>query len=109
VTFHVPERYRADIPGLPRGGPSEGVFILPNGVRCIACDGGGWEHVSVSLPARAATWAEMCHVKAIFWDPEDVVMQLHPAESQYVNLHPFVLHLWRPTTATIPLPPLIYV
>jgi len=28
-----------------------------------------------------------------------------PAESEYVNLHPFCLHLWRPKGTTIPTPP----
>jgi hypothetical protein len=51
----------------------------------------------------------MCHVKALFWDPEDWVVQYHPAESEYVNNHPHTLHLWRPTAATLPTPPSILV
>jgi hypothetical protein len=46
----------------------------------------------------------MCHAKDQCWDAEDVVMQLHPAKSQYVNHHPHVLHLWRPLKETIPIP-----
>ena len=109
MTFRAPERYRAIIPGFPRGDGNEGIFILPSGLRCVSSGGGGWEHVSASWPSRAPTWEEMCQVKAAFWSPEDVVMQLHPAESEYVNLHPYALHLWRPINATIPLPPLEYV
>jgi len=37
--------------------------------------------------------------------PDDVVMQLHPARSDYVNNHNFCLHLWRPQGQTIPTPP----
>lgn len=72
-----------------------------------------WEHVSVSArnskTARTPTWKEMCYVKRLCWDPEDVVMQLHPKESEYVNCHPHVLHLWRPLDAEIPTPPSVFV
>jgi hypothetical protein len=37
----------------------------------------------------------MCFVKGLFWDDEDVAIQFHPAKSEYVNFHPFALHLWR--------------
>lgn len=77
---------------------------------CIASDGLGWEHVSIHAANRTnklymPTWDEMCWVKRQFWDAEDVVMQLHPAESTWVNNHPMTLHLWRPQHATIPVPP----
>ena len=75
----------------------------------IFSDGEGWEHVSVSTPGRCPNWKEMCFVKALFWAPDDVVMQLHPAESNYVNNHPHCLHLWRPQGQTIPQPPAVLV
>ncbi len=70
----------------------------------------GWEHVSIHAANRAGktrtpTWREMCFVKDLFWEPEDVVMQLHPRRSQYVNLHPHTLHLWRSRLHQIPEPP----
>lgn len=71
----------------------------------IFSDGEGWEHVSVSTPARCPNWQEMCFVKDLFWAPDDVVMQLHPARSDYVNNHNSCLHLWRPQGQTIPTPP----
>jgi hypothetical protein len=55
----------------------------------------GWEHVSVSTARRIPNWLEMCFVKDLFWLPEEWVVQFHPAKSEYVNNHPFVLHLWR--------------
>lgn len=108
--FHVP------MTGRVRGGRmasddsygNNGAFIVSGNITqftCIASDGDGWEHVSVSLPRRCPTWGEMCHIKSIFWDADDVVMQLHPREREYVNVHQFCLHLWRPTTAVIPTPP----
>lgn len=79
----------------------------------LASDGGGWEHVSVhvsydrdSKRQRAPTWGEMCRMKDLYWDPEDVVMQLHPRASAYCNDHPCTLHLWRPIEQVIPEPPM---
>jgi len=73
--------------------------IIANGAEV----GEDWEHVSPS------NWQEMCWVKDMFWEPEEVVMQLHPAASTYVNNHPYCLHMWRPVNAEIPLPPSITV
>jgi hypothetical protein len=73
----------------------------------------GWEHVSVSarkrlgrdrVQLRIPTWREMCFIKSVFWDPEDVAIQFHPRRSRYVNTNPNVLHLWRHTTIPIPEP-----
>ena len=74
-------------------------------------DNQGWEHVSVSLPDKNRTpnWAEMCFVKNIFWDKDECVVQYHPPETEYVNNHPYTLHLWRPINQKIPVPPKIFV
>jgi hypothetical protein len=68
-----------------------------------------WEHVSIHAyrgsQQRTPTWKEMSYVKRLCWDEEDVVIQFHPKKSEYVNNHPHVLHLWRPTRAEIPTPP----
>jgi len=73
-------------------------------------DGLGWEHVSVSTPGRAPNWAEMVFIKNLFWGTEDCVMQLHPPQSAYVNVHPHCLHLWRPNDGReIPQPPRVLV
>ena len=79
-------------------------------LRIIATSGTDeipWEHVSVSLPNRCPNWEEMCFVKDLFWEPEETVMQLHPPKSEWINQHPYCLHLWRPFPAIgkIPLPP----
>ena len=118
-----PEQFRwADAPNGYQTIPGEpfGAFQIParfaNG-RClnvIAADGEetGWEHVSVSLldtPKKCPSWDEMCIVKRLFWDDADCVVQFHPSEANYVNLHPGVLHLWRCVTAEFPVPPMICV
>lgn len=69
----------------------------------------GWEHVSVSLPDRCPTWEEMDWVRRQFWEDDEVVMQLHVAVSDHVNVHNHCLHLWRPLEAEIPLPPRVLV
>jgi hypothetical protein len=118
MAFHVPNKFRlrkGELASEDSDG-NQGAFVwLKNGIvfACIACDQEGWEHVSVTLPnavkLRTPTWEEMCYVKSIFWDKDDVVMQLHPAESEAVNVHNHCLHLWRPTDAQIPIPPVAFV
>lgn len=68
-------------------------------------NGDGWDHVSVAWPSRCPTWEEMCLVKKMFFYPEEVCVEYHPAESEYVNNHPYCLHIWRPQNETIPTPP----
>ncbi|MCR4532718.1 hypothetical protein NUV62_17465 [Acinetobacter venetianus] len=65
----------------------------------------GWEHVSVSLPARCPTWEEMCFIKSLFWGEDDCVIQYHPPKSDYVNNHQYCLHMWRPIEQSLPTPP----
>ena len=86
-----------------------GVFIVPlegQMWRVISSDGAGWKHVSVSnfqkneLPG----WDIMCRVKDLFFDDEEWVVQFHPARSEYVNEHPYTLHLWCPLEAALPTP-----
>lgn len=101
-----PEKYRT-VEGLDGGMysiPFEGRVL-----KVIASEGCGWQHVSVSLKNRCPNWREMCFIKDFFWEPEDIVMQLHPKQSEYVNLHPNCLHLWRPIDVEIPTPPSILV
>lgn len=89
-------------------GENNGAFRLRfNGVwlQVIASDGEGWDHVSVSLPDRCPTWEEMNYVKQAFWKDNEAAMQLHPPRIEYVNNHPYCLHIWRSQTTDIPLPP----
>lgn len=61
----------------------------------------GMEHVSVSAfsKKKLPTWDDMCKIKDIFFYPEEMAVQIHPPERQYVHgvgdLEN-VLHLWRP-------------
>lgn len=116
MAFRVPECYRFIQRGNPYSssvGDLFGAFFIrhPNRasslvLKAIADDGDetGWEHVSVSLPTRCPTWEEMAYVKGLFWDDDDCVVQFHPPKSEYVNNHPFCLHLWRPVRESLPKP-----
>jgi hypothetical protein len=46
----------------------------------------------------------MCRIKDLFFDDEDWVVQFHPARSEYVNHHPYTLHLWKPLDTALPTP-----
>jgi hypothetical protein len=72
----------------------------------LSSTGEGWEHVSVSLVTkkRCPSWEEMCFVKDLFWEKGETVVQYHPAEEDYVNCHPYTLHLWKPLKAELPKP-----
>lgn len=123
--FHVPELERiTDHPilGTTSMDGDNGAFEIespePGWRLYLICSDGhdpdvpqaeGWQHVSVHArrgsKVRTPNWHEMSYVKALCWDEEDVVIQFHPRKSEYVNNHPYVLHLWRPTHAEIPTPP----
>lgn len=105
------ERHRIAIPAsLACRNTNTGAFLVPfNGsfLQVIASDGGRWEHVSVVVRGenRTPTWEELSHIKSLWWDDAECVVQYHPPNSEYINNHPYCLHLWRPTEAEIPLPP----
>jgi hypothetical protein len=117
MTFQVPNKHRVRIGkfGSKDALGNNGAFLIPQRggampLRVIASDEGmpggpAWEHVSVSRPDRCPSWAEMCLVKDLFWSPEDTVVQYHPPKSDYVNNHPYCLHLWRPVGIELPRPP----
>lgn len=68
-----------------------------------------WEHVSVSLKHRCPNWEEMCFIKNLFWGDDEVVLQFHPAKTDYVNIHPYCLHMWKHKSLVFPMPPAILV
>ncbi len=85
-----------------------GFIMMPNEKRLlafIASWGGGWDHVSVSYAHRCPTWEEMQRVKEMFFGDDEIAVQYHPAKSEYVNNHPFCLHMWKPRMELIPTPP----
>lgn len=108
--FKYPEHLRIQLaPPWPQSKPGEnGAFGLKTSdgyVRIIAAKGDGWEHVSVSHANKCPSWATMCQIKDLFFDPEDCVFQLHPPRSEWISVHPYCLHLWKPEEGEIPRPP----
>ena len=108
--FHPPDPAIAEPVGKPDSDPAaflvpsqsdpiESLFVLAGHIR-------GFEYVQVTGRERCPTWDEMCQIKSMFWDAEDVCFQLHPARSRYVNKSEFSLWIWRPTDCEIPQPPL---
>lgn len=100
---------------ISRTGIDGGMGVLYRASReygsVIWSNGGGWEHVSVSpfKKSHTPTWEEMCNLKDMFFHDDEVVVQYHPAKSEYVNNMPNCLHLWRPIDQTMPTPPSIMV
>jgi hypothetical protein len=106
----------------------DGMYALPHPkitgyiLHVVASAGLGWDHVSVTLldnrrgkiqlidkVQRCPTWEEMCIVKDMFFGEDETVLQYHPPKSEYVNVHPYCLHLWRPHDFEIPVPEKILV
>ena len=89
------------------------VYVGGRSFTVVASSDGGWEHVSVSPRNQkrksCPTWEEMCAIKDMFFEQEERVVQYHPPKSEYVNNHPYCLHLWRPTNSELPYPPKIFV
>jgi hypothetical protein len=103
----------------PTGAPY-GAFLIKrkeDGARIlIIADSGeitGWEHVSVSVSRKHRDkpqyempgWNLMCMVKDMFWEAEETVIQIHPPKADYINVHPFCLHLWKSKRQEYLLPP----
>lgn len=60
----------------------------------IEQDGLRWLHVSASHPDRIPSWDDLREVKNLFIGEDKLALQVLPKVAQYVNLNPFVLHLW---------------
>lgn len=113
--FQAPEKFRVTT-NHPLASCSSfgnnGYFMIPLSSRSTAfviiSDGNGWDHVSAHIISegkeRTPRWSEMCKIKDLFWSEEDLVVQYHPAKSDYVNEHKHTLHLWRSTNKEMPKP-----
>ena len=113
---HERDYYHMDTGGdIGKGNGCFKVYVNNRSFFVVASDGGGWDHVSVTPCNRkrqtCPTWEEMCAIKDMFFYPEEAAVQYHPPQSQYVNNHPYCLHLWRPNRdgEEIKLPPKLFV
>jgi hypothetical protein len=112
------EKYRKSFGSWEsKEGDSFGLFFIPYKITAkiplkvlsSPLGQGEWDHVSVSLPDRCPTWDEMCFVKNLFFSESDVVIQYHPAKKDYINNHPYCLHLWKCNVQDFPTPPSLLV
>lgn len=105
--LHHLDEYRVPLMG-EYGDRYNGAFrmkIKGEEYTIIASNGNGWEHVSISHKHKIPSWKTMCLLKEMFFHDDEVVMQLHPKKSEYINNHPNCLHLWKPLNEAIPTPP----
>lgn len=93
-----------------------GVFEIDSpkrrGVKLTIMSGNGlgWDHVSVSAfnkikgKSVMPSWSDMSHVKELFFNDNETVVQFHPKKEEYVNIHSKCLHLWRNQSVEYELP-----
>lgn len=64
-------------------------------IASVATHGGArWLHVSCSRRSRLPTWDDLRMVKNLFVGRHRKAIQVFPAETEHVNIHPYCLHLW---------------
>lgn len=88
---------------LARG--PDGMAVQIGALRIIASSGDGWDHVSVSREDRIPNYNEMCAAKRVFFEDTEWAVEYHAPVEKHINIHPRVLHIWRPQTAHLPVPP----
>lgn len=96
--FHVPEKYRlvTGRMGSNANFGNNGAFVIPSPISegrkfvIIASDGMGWEHVSIHCERKneqfTPYWDEMCFIKDLFWDDEDVVINCIPRNHSMLTI-----------------------
>lgn len=57
-------------------------------------DGAWWTHLSISTQVAIPSWEALREAKDTFIGRDRKAIQVLPPASEYVNFHPFVLHLW---------------
>lgn len=80
-------------------------------------DGKRWVHLSVSARdlqdvlgnhsnpvGRVPTWDELVEVKEAFLGADSKAVMVLPPRSEWVNIHPFVHHMWMCVESENPLP-----
>jgi hypothetical protein len=51
-------------------------------------------HISASFPSHAPTYSDLRDIKNIFIGKEAEAFQVLPKESEYINVHPYCMHIW---------------
>ncbi len=90
-----------------------GIFEIPlnkkETVSVIADNGISfpeWEHLSVSTSKRFLTNEEIHFIKDIFFNDDEIVIQIYSKNNIVKSKKNYCIHLWKLKTEDIPLPPM---
>jgi len=80
-----------------------------SGLVCIlSCsierDQKAWVHLSVSRKNFLPSWEDLVLVKEIFLGQDSAAIQVLPPKKEWVNIHPFCLHLYQCLEDENPIP-----
>jgi hypothetical protein len=86
-----------------------GCFLVPvDGelYHIMIGDGMGWRHLSVTNAQKKVlpTWGAMTRLKDLFFADDSWAVQFFPAKDDYVNCHPYCLHIWESIDEPMPHP-----
>ena len=79
---------------MPQPKQIEGTFDQLDGSRVIVSKDNGLWHLSISYPHRLPTYDELKKARYKYLPDVHYATQIFPPESEFVNVHPYVLHLW---------------
>lgn len=79
--------------------PLSDFWLRRDGLRAMVSaaierDARTWLHVSLSREDRLPSWDDVREVREAFIPDELVALSVLPPSAEYVNVHPYVLHLW---------------
>lgn len=102
-------RIRTGVMGSDETAGWNGAFIVPlegEMWQVILSDGLGWRHLSITNAQKnmLPSWNVMCRVKEYFFGDDSWTVQYHPPKDDYIDVHPYVLHLWEPLNEELPKP-----
>jgi hypothetical protein len=91
-----------------------GCFLIPlDGqlYHVIISDGMGWRHVSIRNAQKnvVPSWGIMCRLRDLFFSDDAWVVQFHPPAEEYIDDHPWTLHLWESLDEPMPHPSIVLV
>jgi hypothetical protein len=93
----LPPNWREDQPAVYMS--DAGQMVLVSGSR--ESDGNRWVHMSTGFPKRLPSWEELKEAKNLIFGPKRWAVQVLPPEDKYVNIAPYVLHLFHCVDADV--------
>jgi hypothetical protein len=83
-------------------GIGKGLRVIVSGN--VEADGKPWLHLSASRAWEAPHWNDLHRVRDLFLGADRYAVIVLPPKKFYVNIHPFVLHMWALAEGDWPLP-----